>query len=166
MNDKKILEAALFATGRALGTAELAELIGRSSGEVSSIMQTLIEEYKTRDTALELIKINDKYLIQIKQKYTESVEKIAPKDLSTPVLRTLSVIAYHQPITQSDVIGIRGNKAYSHISELEGRGLIVSTKKGRTNVISTTDAFLEYFELNKNAPETIKKMFEAKISSP
>ena len=164
--DKKILEAALFATGRALSTAELAELLDRSSGDISSIMQTLMAEYKTRDTALELIKINEKYMMPIKQEYAERVEKIAPTELSTPVLRTLSVIAYHQPITQSDVVDIRGNTAYSHISELEERGLIVSTKKGRTKNIRITDAFLEYFELDTNQQENIKKRLEAKTSSP
>ncbi len=166
IRDKKILEAALFATGRALSTAELAELIDRSSGEVSTIMQTLMEEYKARDTALELIRIKDKYMMQIRQEYAEKLEKIAPTELSTPVLRTLSVIAYHQPITQSDVVDIRGNTAYSHISEMEERGLIVSTKKGRTKIIRTTDAFLEYFELSTNWKDSIKKRFEAKISSP
>ena len=164
--DKKILEAALFATGRALSTAELAELVDLSSGDVSSIIQTLMEEYKTRDTALEIIRIKDKYMMQIRQEYAERVERIAPKELSTPVLRTLSVIAYHQPITQSDVVDIRGNTAYSHISEMEERGLIVSTKKGRTKIIRTTDAFLEYFELSTNVKDSIKKRFEAKISSP
>ena len=129
-------------------------------------MQILMEEYKTRDTALELISINDKYLMQIKKEYAERVEKIAPMELSTPVLRTLSVIAYHQPITQSDVVDIRGNTAYSHISELEERGLIVSTKQGKTKIIRTTHAFLEYFELNTNGQERIKERFEAKISSP
>jgi len=166
MNDKKILEAALFAAGKLLSTAELAELVECSLGKVSSIMQTLMEEYKTRDTALELIKIKDKYVMQIKQEYAERVKNIAPMELSTPVLRTLSVIAYHQPITQSDVVGIRGNTAYSHISELEERGLIVSTKHRRTKMLTTTDVFVEYFGLDANEPEAIKKRFESKISSP
>lgn len=62
-------------------------------------------------------------------------------------MRTLSLIAYHNPILQKEVVKIRGNGAYSHIEELLDRNFIKSEKEGRTKLLSVTDYFLRYFEL-------------------
>lgn len=157
MNDKEILEAALFAVGQPLSVKELAELLGKPVEHVADILDSLLEEYKTRDTSLELIEIDGKYMMQVKPRYAELVRDIAPREFEAPVLRTLSVIAYWQPITQAMVIDIRGNKAYSHIAEMVERGLVKATKHGRTKMLTTTRAFAEYFRLETNDPRVIKK---------
>lgn len=160
MNDKEVLEAALFAAGEPLDAKELAELVGKPPEYVSELLKSLIEEYKTRETSLELVEIGGKYVMQVKPAYAEKVRSIAPREFETPVLRTLAVIAYNQPVTQAEVVSIRGNKAYSHIAALEERELIKSVPHRRTKMLTITPTFVEYFGIEANDPKMIRKIIE------
>ena len=68
---------------------------------------------------------------------------------------TLAIIAYKQPIKQSVVIKIRGNKAYDHINNFAGRGLIVKRKEGHTAILTLSDSFYDYFNLDKEGSENV-----------
>ena len=73
------------------------------------------------------------------------------------------MIAYKQPIKQSVVIKIRGNKAYDHIKKFVEIGLINKKRVGHTSELSLTDKFHEYFhvneENNKNLPTEDKSVW-------
>ncbi len=81
-------------------------------------------------------------------------------DLSRGLLRVLSIIAYHEPISQSDIVKVIGNRTYDYIKELEEKGLVKTEKKSRTKLISTTPHFEEYFGAKKHE---IKKEFEESV---
>ena len=72
------------------------------------------------------------------------------------ILRTLSIIAYYQPIQQTDLVDIRGQAAYEHVAMLLEKGLIEKKRVGRSYEITTTDAFCDYFGLSKGDVESIK----------
>jgi segregation and condensation protein B len=72
-------------------------------------------------------------------------------------LRVLAIIAYHQPIKQSDIVKVIGNRTYEYVKELEERGLIKVEKKSRTKTLSTTPHFEDYFGINK---DQVRKEFE------
>jgi segregation and condensation protein B len=57
----------------------------------------------------------------------------------------LGIIAYKQPIKQSVIIKIRGNKAYEHIKTFLDMGLIKKKKAGHTEELSLSDDFYDYF---------------------
>jgi segregation and condensation protein B len=61
--------------------------------------------------------------------------------LSPGTLRTLSFIAYHQPIEMSAVAAVRGSRAYVHVRELEELGLVEVERKGRSKVLRTSQLF-------------------------
>jgi len=82
---------------------------------------------------------------------------LAPKELEAPLIRTLAIIAYKQPIRQCDLVVIRGNKSYDHVKELEKRGMINAAKQGRTKVLTTTRAFADYFGLASCHPEAVRR---------
>jgi segregation and condensation protein B len=131
--DKGIIEAALFVAGEPLDEERLSALLkGRP---VKEAVQELIQDYKDRDSAIEIVELEGKYVMQVKAGYAEEVRDVAPRELPPPILRTLSMIAYHQPLTQSDLVRIRGNSAYPHVRELEERGLISVAPKGRTRLL-------------------------------
>ncbi|MCL7410356.1 MAG: SMC-Scp complex subunit ScpB [Methanosarcinaceae archaeon] len=157
MSDKETIEASFFAAGRALDIQTLAKIIDKPKKKVDPIVQLLIEEYKERECGLEIIDLGDRYVMQVKPKYTDLVRPLAPKEVGAPMLRTLSMIAYHQPVIQSDLIDMRGNAAYEHIRELKERGFITAIAHGRTKLLQTTPMFADYFELESNDPESIKK---------
>lgn len=153
--DKGIIEAALFVAGEPLDEERLSALLkGRP---VKEAVQALIQDYKDRDSSIEIVELEGKYVMQVKAGYAEEVRDIAPRELPPPILRTLSMIAYHQPLTQSYLVGIRGNSAYSHVRELEERGLISVAPKGRTKLLQTTGGFSEYFGLESQEPSSIRQ---------
>jgi len=58
-------------------------------------------------------------------------------------LRTLSYIAYYQPVEQKEVAQARGSQAYKHLRQLERMGLIKREKHGRTKIVRTTQDFAD-----------------------
>ena len=79
------------------------------------------------------------------------------------VLETLAVIAWQAPILQSEVVNIRQNKAYEHISELIELGFIKKEPEGRSYRISLTEKFFEYFDVEGG--KDIRKIFQ-KVAEP
>lgn len=157
MSDRETIEAALFAAGSALDVATLSKLVGKQKKKVAPIIEQLISEYESRESGIEILDLGDRYVMQVKAEYAELVRPLAPKELSAPMLRTLSMIAYHQPLVQSELIDMRGNSAYDHIRELKERGLVEAAPHGRTKILSTTPLFADYFGLESNDPELVKK---------
>jgi len=153
--EKEILEAALFATGEPLDIAQLSNLVrGKNAKE---LLQQLIEEYRQRGSALEIKEIEGRFVMQVMPEYAEKVRSLAPKELRAPVLRTLSMIAYHQPLTVADLVDRRGAAAYDHVRELEEWGFISAVPQGRTKLLSTTHRFAEYFNLDSGDPDAIRR---------
>ncbi|MCD4844446.1 MAG: SMC-Scp complex subunit ScpB [Methanosarcinales archaeon] len=156
MNDQKIIEAALFTAGSPVDLITLKGLVTNKK-RIQKVIGSLIKEYHERKGALEILKIEGKFVMQVKPEYCELVRSIAPGELSPPVLRTLSIIAYHQPIVQSELVDKRGNAVYDHVRELEEWGLISRSPQGRTKIINTTPWFAEYFGLDSSDPEYIRQ---------
>lgn len=160
-DDKKLLEAALFAAGEPVSVTRLSEVFSQSPKYVQSLMEGISEDYDSRESPIEVASSGEMFVMQLRSEYGDKVRAIAPREFDTPVIRTLSVIAYNQPIKQSEVVSIRGNKAYEHIRELEEKGLISAEASGHTKIISTTDAFARYFDLPENDPGLIRSKLES-----
>jgi len=157
--DIALIEAALYVSGRPLDLKTLCSLLKtRSKRKVENLIRILIEEYKNRDTALEILQLEDeRFVLQLKAEYTPEVRRLALKPLLSPgPLKTLSYIAYRQPISQKQVIDVRGTHAYGHVKQLEDMGLIERERRGRTLVLRTTEYFADYFGLSHN-PQILKK---------
>jgi segregation and condensation protein B len=78
------------------------------------------------------------------------------------VLRTLSIIAYYQPIMQNELVRVRGDSAYDHVAILLDRGLIEKAREGRSYLLTTTPAFCDYFGFKQGDVDSIKKQLQAK----
>jgi segregation and condensation protein B len=155
MNDRDLVEAALFVAGRPLILIQLESIVSIDA-DVEGIVASLVKEYR-EGGALEIVQTDEDVVMQVKSEYADAVRPIAQRDLETPVLRTLAVIAFHQPVTQSKVAEIRGNKAYGHVHELEARKLVESEPHGRTRLLRTTKAFADYFGFETDSLEEIKQ---------
>jgi segregation and condensation protein B len=167
--DLALLEAALYAAGRPLELNTLASVIKtRSKNKTRRRVRKLVEEYGNRDTALEILELEDeRFVLQLKAEYTPKVRKLALRPLLTVgPLKTLSYIAFRQPVPQSHVIDVRGHHAYPHLRQLEDFGLITREKTGRTKVIRTTKFFADYFSLShdlRTLKQQLKGIFESLI---
>lgn len=162
-----LIEAALYVAGRPLDLKILASILKtRSKSKTRMLARKLVEEYRNRDTALEVLELeNERFVLQLKAKYTPRVRKLAIRPLlSRGPLKTLSYIAYRQPVPQSHVIDVRGHHAYQHLKQLEDLGLITRERTGRTRVIRTTEFFADYFNLSHDL-RTMKKQLKGIFES-
>ena len=160
-----LLEAALYVAGRPLDLNELCQVIGsRSKKRVAIYVEALMEEYKARSKALEILPLkNERYVLQVKAEFTPLIKKLVNRPLlSSGPLKTLSYIAYRQPISQKRVIEVRGQHAYGHVKLLKDMGLITAERSGRSMALKTTDYFSDYFGLTTDTSvmkKDLKKIF-------
>lgn len=157
-----LIEAALYVTGKPLDLKTLGSVIGmRSEDRIREAARELMSDYVKEGGAIEVLELSDgRFVMQLKPQYTPQVKRLATRQLLTPgPMKTLSFIAYKQPVTQSYVAKVRGNLSYSHVKLLQEMGLIDHEKLGRTKMLRTTPNFADYFNLNHDL-QTMKKQLE------
>ena len=157
--DLALLEAALYVAGRPLDLNELCSVLKtRSKNKARKLAKMLMKEYVSRKTALEILELKDeRYVLQLKAEFTPYVKKLVTRPLlSTGPLKTLSYIAYRQPISQKRVVEVRGHHVYGHIRLLKEMGLVAAERSGRSTVLRTTEYFADYFGLSHDVA-TMKK---------
>jgi segregation and condensation protein B len=157
----RLLEAALYVAGRPLDLNELGSVLGtRSRKKAQRLVKTLMQEYSSRDTALEILELKDeRYVLQLKADFTPLVKRFVNRPLlSSGPLKTLSYIAYRQPISQKRVIEVRGQHAYGHVKILRDMGLISAERSGRSMALKTTDYFADYFGLTHDTSSMKKEL--------
>lgn len=144
---KSRIEAVLFVTAKALSLEEIAVYLDVEPEVIEDAILELIMDYSSRGGALEIDDENG-YILQVKEEFSDIVEKICPIDLSPAILRTLLVIALKEPIRQTELVKLR-SAAYEHVAELVEKGLVSKhkDKNGRSINIKTTSKFAQYFKL-------------------
>ena len=148
--DLKILEAVLFISGRFLGMQELISLSDLNPIILGDLIERLKDKYNREDSALEIIEKNRMWKMDVRQEYTNIINKLATgtSEFSKAEQETLAIIAYKQPIKQSVIVKIRGNKAYDHIKKLSDLELIKKKKTGHTHELTLSDDFYDYFSIS------------------
>lgn len=149
MDQKKIIEAALFMSPKAIPIEELAKTIGLGPLSAKEIIDAFLREFNARDSALEIISVENKYQMCVRKEFEPSVKQFATEaEFNKSTQKTLALIAFKQPIKQSLVIKLRNVKGYDHIKTLVEKGLVVKSPSGRTFILKTTKKFLEQFGTN------------------
>ena len=103
-----------------------------------------------------IIRIDNKYQICTREKYSEEVRKLMEIKKNTPLsnaaFEVLAVIAYNKTVTRSFIEQVRGVDCSGPISSLVQKGLIEEKGRmdlpGRPLIYGTTDRFLRCFSLN------------------
>lgn len=146
---KNKIEAVLFTIGRFVDLDELSQLTGiASKGVLNDALKNLIEDYKNKQGSLEIIEDNGKFKLNIKKDYLHLTTKLLDQtEFDKPSQETLALIAYKQPVLQSEIIKLRGNGAYDHIAKLKEMEFITSEKSGRTRLLKTSAKFYDYFDV-------------------
>ena len=156
------IEAALYSSGRALDAEQLSKAAGISSKKRAMDEAKAIQSrMKSMLSAIEVVEYpGQRFAMQLKAEYTYVARKFATKPLlSKAALRTLSFIAYFQPISSADLALRRGSQAYDHVKDLEEVGFLAWERKGRSKLYRTTTEFSEYFGLSVDA-QTLKHQLE------
>jgi segregation and condensation protein B len=142
------IEAALYSAGRPLSVDELVRASGTNSKEKTlRIVSDLIKRSKSAFKAIEIAQLDDgNFVFQLKPQYGPLVRKFAQHPLiPSAALKTLSYIAYEQPVTSKRLVQIRGSQVYTHLKELEQLLFVEHENLGRLKVYRTTKKFQDYF---------------------
>jgi segregation and condensation protein B len=158
-----VIEAALFSAGKPLKLEELAENTKIDKDKLKKYLKSLIKDYNNRDTSLEIAKVGDKYAMLLKPEYTATTRGLADMEIPYKVLKTAALIAYHQPIKQSELQDMIGSKVYDHVKELVELKLIRAKDSGRTKLLTTTKLFPEYFGIDTTNRDEIKQWLVKKV---
>jgi segregation and condensation protein B len=165
-SDSALVEAALYVAGHPLDLNELCSVLkSRSKRRARNTVKTLMQDYARRNTSLEILELKDeRFVLQLKADFSPHVKRFVNRPLlSVGPLKTLSYIAYRQPVSQKRVVDVRGHHAYGHIKVLKDMGLIASERSGRSMVLRTTEYFADYFGLSQETSmmkRELKHVFE------
>ncbi len=161
---KNQVEAVLFVSGQAVSAEEISVKLGFSKKIIEELLEKLAMEYLDRSTSLEIAKVADKYILQLKPEFTSSVKSFAAGGLiREAVMRTLTIIAAKQPIVQSELSKLRSS-AGEHIKELLDLGLVRATPKGRSRELVTTDKFADMFGFSRDV-KTMKDQIKIYLTA-
>ncbi len=155
-NYHKIIEALLFASNSPLTNEMAKECIADPLFQLDKVVKELNEKYMKKDNVFYINKVSNGYVLKTKEEYHSYISKLYNNKkkwfLSKQSLEALSIIAYKQPITKSEVEYIRGVSSDYIIKTLLEKELI--TIKGRDQSIGkpllygTSQKFLEAFGID------------------
>jgi segregation and condensation protein B len=169
---KEIVGAMLFAAKEPLSVPQLRATFPRAAAnfggltkqfkevkdaDIKQALQELQEAYGGGKLGLVIVEVAKGYRLQNEQNVgpwiRELLEKGKANRLSRPALETLSIIAYRQPCTRSEIEAVRGVAVDQLVRNLLEMGLVKvvgrSEQPGRPWLFGTTRDFLEHFGLKK-----------------
>lgn len=149
------IEAILFTMGEAVEAERIAQALDHDVDTIRRVARNMMDRYDAADRGIKIIELNDSFQMSIKPQMYEAIIKIAhvPKKhvLTEVLLETLSIVAYKQPITRSEIEAIRGVSCDHAINKLVEYRLITEIGRmdapGRPILFGTTEDFLRNFGL-------------------
>jgi segregation and condensation protein B len=157
------IEALIFASDRPLTQMDIITItaqaleIEKEEDKINACITAIMDKYASGYFPFQLMEVGGGYQFLTKKAYHKTVLKLSGdkhiKKLSTAAMETLSIIAYKQPITKSEVEYIRGVSADYSIQKLLEKELIVITGRkedmvGKPLVYSTSKSFMDYLGIN------------------
>ncbi|MDR1954495.1 MAG: SMC-Scp complex subunit ScpB [Candidatus Methanoplasma sp.] len=165
MDEKGAVEAALFSSAEKINVAGIAERTGLSEEKIRHALKDLRKEYDDRNSAIMIAKIGNEFKMMLRAEYTEFTGKFAKAEMTGGMMRTLSTIAYNQPVLQSELFKTRGPRTYDDVRALIDMDLISGKRVGQTLELSTTKKFSEYFGIGSTRVSDIKKWIESQAKN-
>jgi len=147
------VEAALFVAGKYMNLQELIMLTDINPIMLKEILRKLEKRYS--DGAIIIVNKNNSWKMDVNTRYHYIINKLATgkEEFTKAEQETLAVIAYKQPIKQSVVIKIRGNKAYDHIKKFIELSLVIAKDLGHTKELNLSEDFYDYFNVQNKGEE-------------
>jgi segregation and condensation protein B len=156
---ERIIEALLFAGGQPLTPERAGTVIrGLSPDHIRGLIDDLNRTYRRQNRPYAIHATEHGYVLELRQRYQSVVERLTggPREarLSKAAVEVLSLIAFRQPVTRTDIDGQRGTDSAVYVRQLVRLGL-VAVLPGPA--YATTRRFLELFSLQSldDLPQTL-----------
>lgn len=154
-NNKRLVEAILFASAKPMSLAQVLSFLPEEEMEqkdLREVLKGLQQDYAER--GVNLLEVDGKWMFRTASDLAEqmSIEKQVHKKLSRAAMETLSIIAYHQPVTRAEIENIRGvGTNRGTLDTLMEMGWVKPGRRretlGRPLTWVTTTDFLDHFTL-------------------
>ena len=157
------IEAALYSSGRPLSIEDLIKASGTESRQKTlNILNNITKKSKSAFKAIEIATLSDgSYVFQLKPEYSYTIRRYASKPiLPKATLKTLSYVAYMQPISSKQLVETRGSGVYTHLKELRQLDYIEAQNVGRLRIYNTTEKFQKYFGIQGDTETLKQKLFK------
>ncbi len=150
---KRALEGILFAMGDSVETERMARALEVETEQVEEVLNKLASEYEKQKRGFRIVKLENSWQMCSSPDIYEHLIRIAKQPrkvvLTDVLLETLSIIAYKQPITKSEVEKIRGVSCDHAVNKLVEYNLVAEIGRldapGRPMLFGTTEEFLRSF---------------------
>jgi segregation and condensation protein B len=161
-----LIEATLFGAGRSMSVEELAVDLEVEPTQLATSLEVLKTSLKRRrGGALQLAEINGRWALEVKPKVAQHLPCNAKTDIPPKLLKSASLIAFHQPMLQSRLVELLGQRTYDHVRELVQLGLVERRRHGNTKRLSTTRRFSEVFGCPHTEKRKVRAWFREQAAS-
>ena len=161
-----VLEAILFGAGRSMSVEELSELLEKPQGEVQTALRELQATIRRRrDSALQLTDVAGRWIFEVRPTLSPHLPESFRADIPQRLLPAAALVAYHQPMAQSQLVDMLGQRAYDHVRDLAKMGLIDRRRDGLTRRLTTTRRFAEYFGCPEVEYRKVRTWFREEASN-
>ncbi len=141
--------------------------------DIMGAIQRIEEKFQSDEFSFQLNRSGGGYQFLTKPAYQASISILlkqqSKKRLSTSAMETLSIIAYKQPLSKTEIENIRGVNCDYAVQKLLDKGLIEIIGKaetiGRPMLYGTTAKFMEYFGINDLSELPTPKEFTSEVNS-
>lgn len=160
-----LLEATMFGSGKSLSVKELSEALGYEEEEIAEALTSLQSTLKRRrGGALRIVEIGGKWAMEVRSDVADHLPKETKTEMPKKLLKAAALIAYHQPMPQSRLVDLLGQKAYDYVRELSQYGMIMRRRDGNTRRLTTTRRFSEAFGCPHTDLRKVRKWFREQVS--
>ena len=160
-----LLEATLFGSGKSLAVKELSEALGYEVDEISEALVSLQGTLKRRrGGALRIVEIGGKWAMEVRSDVADHLPKETKTEMPKKLLNAAALIAYHQPMPQSRLVELLGQKAYDYVRELSQHGMVLRRRDGNTRRLTTTRRFSEAFGCPHTDLRKVRKWFREQVT--
>ncbi|MGB3531962.1 MAG: SMC-Scp complex subunit ScpB [Microcoleaceae cyanobacterium] len=159
------IEAILYLKAEPLDLKDIVEMVKADRKVVKQALTQMISDYVDRESALEVVEINRKYTLQLRETYRDLIDTLIPPELGVGALRTLAAIALNEGMAQTQLVELRGSGAYQHVQELVALGFVHKRKQAesRSYWLQVTKKFHQYFQVDQ-LPHQLALKFEPRHS--
>ena len=169
------IESLIFASEEAVSVSDIKTTLRDAfaakidENRIEASLQELIEKYQNDQFSMEIVAINEGYQFMSKGAYHTVIGALlklqSTAKLSRAALETLSIIAYKQPVSKSEMEGIRGVNCDYTVTKLLEKELVEIVGRaegpGRPLLYGTSGKFMNYFGL-----KSIKELPKLKELEP
>jgi len=144
---KCAIEAMLFMSPRHLSLKDVYQALGDVDKKLVDLeVAELINEYNRKTSAIKVVQEGNRLEMVVKPEYIKFNFFATGKKLSKGELKTLATISLNEPVAQSELLKKR---PFEHLPVLKELNLISVSKKGKKNILSTTEKFKMLFDKKK-----------------